>query len=249
MRYFSSFRLKVIAIITMVIDHIAVFLLADMGGSYGTAYDIMRGIGRLSFPIFCFLLVEGYYRTKNLSKYMLRLAAFAVISQIPYSLAAHDKLIQFGKFNIFFTLFTGLVFIWLADTSIKLFKDSKKKATAILCLMVSFGIIAVTMYFAVEIGLDYGWFGLALILLFFFLREKPEKYDDVRVRFFILALRSGALFILIHCFYYESEIYALFALIPITAYNGEKGRSIRWFFYVFYPVHLLVIYGVKRLIL
>ena len=246
-RIFSSFQLKIIAIIAMVIDHIGLFLYDKNGPISGQTYDILRGIGRVSFPIFCFLIVEGFYHTKNLNKYMLRIAVFAVISQIPYSLAMQDKAFSLFYLNIFFTLFVGLFCIRLFDYTINYYRNKKEAKPWV------FMPVLLVIYLLIDnagaIGLDYGSFGIVLMFMFYFIREVPEKYDDDKIRLLIFVLRFGVMFVAIDRLFYESEIYALFALIPITAYNGEKGRSMKWFFYVFYPVHLLVIYGVKRLIL
>jgi hypothetical protein len=105
----SSFTSKCIALSTMAIDHIGAVLLPS------PKYLLLRLIGRISFPIFCFLIVEGYYRTKNLKKYILRLFAFALISEIPYDLAFKKSFIYLNKQNIFFTLQRkkGHSFKWL----------------------------------------------------------------------------------------------------------------------------------------
>lgn len=97
----NSFQLKCIAVITMIIDHTGAVLFPDN--------MTLRYIGRIAFPIFCFLLVEGFFHTRDVRKYMLRLGMFAVISEIPYDLAFRDTVIEFEHQNVFFTLFIGVV--------------------------------------------------------------------------------------------------------------------------------------------
>ena len=100
----NSYQLKCIAIITMLIDHIGAVLFPEN--------LVLRYIGRISFPIFCFLLAEGFYHTKNVKKYMMRLAVFAVLSEIPYDLAFRNTYIEFTRQNVFFTLLIGVVMMY-----------------------------------------------------------------------------------------------------------------------------------------
>ena len=129
----SGSTLKLIAIIAMVIDHIGAALLGRFLMSYGyldavmsgsqeeiatwisghstlyLTYWVIRMIGRVAFPIFCFLLVEGFQRTRHMKKYVLRLGLFAILSEIPFDLATHSQVLEFTYQNVFFTLFFGLV--------------------------------------------------------------------------------------------------------------------------------------------
>lgn len=129
--------LKLIAIAAMLIDHISATVLTRMlivngmgnvtsqaqqeqwlrenAGLYGCMV-VMRLIGRLGFPIFCFLLVEGFQKTGNVKKYALRLGLFALLSEIPFDLACHGKVLEFDYQNVFFTLFLGFLLMWAADT-------------------------------------------------------------------------------------------------------------------------------------
>ncbi len=128
----SGSTLKMIAIVTMVIDHIGAAVLARLlmvnglgeldqtntdaimqwlsanGALYGT-YTVMRMIGRVAFPIFCFLLVEGFLHTHDVKKYAMRLGLFALLSEIPFDLAFSSKILEFNYQNVFFTLFIGLL--------------------------------------------------------------------------------------------------------------------------------------------
>ena len=124
----SGLTLKMIAIATMLIDHIAAVVIRDMysfvdeDGVYVftnaiayDAYSLMRLIGRMAFPLFCFMLVQGFYHTKSKGKYSLKLVVFAVISEIPYDLALNGKLFSFTENNVMWTLLLGLLTIWLLD--------------------------------------------------------------------------------------------------------------------------------------
>lgn len=110
----SGSTVKIIAVAAMLIDHTAAVVLIRMlytdwsQGLYGI-YSVMRDIGRLGFPIFCFLLVEGFQRSKNLKKYALRLGIFALVSEIPFDLAITGHLVHFGYQNVYFTLLLGLL--------------------------------------------------------------------------------------------------------------------------------------------
>ena len=116
-RGLSGSTLKLLAIITMFIDHVGAAVLARMiimGNNTELLYKVyltMRTIGRIAFPIFCFLLIEGFEHTRDRKKYALRLLAFAAISEIPFDLAFNSKVLEFGYQNVFFTLFIGLVTI------------------------------------------------------------------------------------------------------------------------------------------
>ena len=103
----TSYQLKWIAIVTMVIDHMGAIL-------YPTEMAF-RYIGRISFPIFCFLLIEGFFHTRNIFKYMARLGAFALISEIPYDLAFKGKVLEFTHQNVFFTLFLGVLMMYVLE--------------------------------------------------------------------------------------------------------------------------------------
>lgn len=121
----SGSTLKLIAIITMLIDHIGAAVIARLliaGQGSEMLYKIyyaMRAVGRVAFPIFCFLLVEGFFYTGSRKKYALRLFGFALLSEIPFDLAFSGKILEFGYQNVFFTLLIGLLTIMLFDAVVK----------------------------------------------------------------------------------------------------------------------------------
>ena len=245
-RMLSSFQLKLLALITMAIDHVGAFLYKKDGPISRDVYDVLRGIGRVSFPIFCFLLIEGYFHTKSRAKYLARLSIFALISQVPYNLASGRSATSLFKMNIFFMLAVGFACVWLLDYSLNYYKSNKKALP--FCLLPSLLLIywLVVEGGAMRLRLDYNVYGVLLILVFYFFREQEEHFDDDRYRFAILIVRFIAIFYITDRYEDKSQIYCLFALLPVTVYNGEKGRSMKWFFYAFYPAHLLVLFAIKK---
>lgn len=214
----SSFVLKIIAIISMLSDHLGYII-------FGKA-TFMNYIGRLAFPIFAFSISEGYYHTKNLKKYFFRLFVFATISQIPYMLFLSSFTTTFC-FNTIFSLTLGLISIFVYD------KINNKYIGLLFVILCS--IIAESLNF------DYGWFGIAIIFIFYIFRNKK-----------ILMNISFILTTFIYYFYNYLKflnpiyIYIMFfcclALIPINMYNGKKGKNAKYLFYIFYPLHLVLLY-------
>lgn len=221
----DNFTLKWIAILCMLIDHI---------GAVFTPYEIngFRIIGRLAFPIFCFLLVEGFCHTHNMKQYLLRMAAFVLISELPYDVAFHGGFSNQGQ-NVFFTLFIGLVVLYCL-------KSMEEKAEGlplfitwtVKCLIITAGCFA-----AYVLKTDYDVIGILLIVSFYLFRGR-----------FLLLLVSGFMLLSFNFSSFPSisvEIYAMFSYLFIFLYNGEKGRSMKYFFYVFYPAHLMILYFIS----
>ena len=219
----NSYHLKLIAIITMLIDHTGAVLVP----SNTMLYLIMRCIGRISFPIFVFLLVEGFHHTKDIKKYLMRMGAFALISEIPFDLAFYGKLLDFKHQNIFFTLTLGLFCMYLMrEVEKKLYKN------IILMNLMNALITLVIGFVAYILKTDYDYRGIILIVAFYLFRESKL------LRGLSLLFVSGYLLGYIN-------VIATTAIIPIAFYNGQKGKSIKYLFYIFYPAHLLILAAIN----
>lgn len=216
----SVFLLKIIAIVAMLIDHIA----AVFVNSNTELYLIMRAIGRIAFPIFCFLIVEGYFHTRNVYKYMTRLAIFALISEIPFNLCFYRTTLEWSHQNVFFTLFIGL----LAIFGIELVKKAQG-IYDIRTIILQFVIIILAMGAAAYLKTDYSMLGILIVICFYVNRGN-------------LLQIAIAMFVITFCLGNRLQLFSLLALIPIYLYNGQKGRSMKYFFYVFYPAHLMILY-------
>lgn len=220
----TSFTLKIIACISMFIDH--------LGYSIFHKFSYFNYIGRLAFPIFAFQISEGFVHTKNLKKYFLRLGVFAIISQIPFQLFLSTFSDEFSL-NIFFTLLLGLLSIYIYD------KISFKP----LGLAIAFAI----SYIANLIKVDYGYFGVLLVFCFYLFKDNRAL---TLVSFFILLLLKYVPNMIKYNLY---SVYTLLllctfsAIIPIFLYNKKQGKKIKYFLYIFYPVHLLILYGLSFL--
>ena len=228
----NSGALKWIALITMLIDHIGAILLErgvisayNQGLSSALSYDasiffskmdfIIRQIGRISFPIFCFLLVEGFYHTSNKKKYALRLFLFAYISEIPFDLCFQEKILEFSHQNVMFTLLFGFLTMW----AIEILKEKKEMLGIIPAVL---GVLIGALFQA-----DYDWKGIVLILVLYFFYLYPVEKTI-----------AGCLSL-----YWEPT--ACLAFIPINLYNHKKGNGPKYFFYFFYPVHLLLLFFIR----
>ena len=212
----SSTALKIVAITTMLVDHIA----ATQGIS-GSGYTIMRGIGRLAFPIFCFLIAEGAVHTRDIRKYALRLGIFALISEIPYDLAFKQTIWYPQRQNVFFTLFLGLVVV-------AFFQWAMEKPTR---LAIWTAAATAAMWGAEWLHSDYGYAGVMLILLFYLLRPLPWWKYPVIAGVMAFSWHSGL------------QLYALLAFPLLWLYSGAKGRGLnKYVFYAFYPGHLLILW-------
>lgn len=212
--------LKLIACLSMFMDHLGAVCFSGMMG--------FRIIGRLAFPIYCFLLVEGAVHTHDMKKYILRMGIFALISEVPFDLAFYHRLVYTGHQNVFFTLGLGLLAIWFLEHPIEQLDipDVLYK----LLVIIAAGLIA--EFF----NTDYGFTGIAVICIFYYLRGQPQLKYPIAV--ILLAAMGGV------------EVYAVLALIPILLYNGQRGRqtkAMQYGFYIFYPAHLLLIAALYHL--
>ena len=225
----SNFDLKLIAIITMTIDHIGVV--------FGTPfYNLLRAVGRLSFPIFAFLLTEGYVHTKSFSKYFLRLLVLALISEVIYDYVFFGSFIYRGANNIFFTLALGLLTLFLLDKSKGLIKRYfKDKVDLFIILPITYLLIIVIMGLMGEfLNFSYGMLGI-LVISFFYLFKDNFPLVVISVTLSTLILGEGI------------QYFSLFSLILICFYNKKLGKKCKLFFYLYYPLHILVLGFIKML--
>ncbi|MCR5196615.1 MAG: conjugal transfer protein TraX [Pseudobutyrivibrio sp.] len=249
--------LKLLAVITMFIDHLAVT--ADVFGflykfptcedlyiNQATIYWIMRGIGRLAFPIYCYLLVEGFFHSKNLLKYGLRLLAVAIISEIPFNLVSTRQLFIFETNNVLWELLLGLIVLFGID-SIKKYKEpflESTRATQVAKVLAMAVVTALGMVISQVTHLDYSHSGIACIVVIYLTHCSADKVKQLRGFIYgviCLTAISSTL-----------EIVALLDIVPLRNYQGHRGwdnKALRWFFYLFYPVHLSVLYIVAQIII
>ena len=268
--------MKRIAIIAMFIDHMTLCFLEVARDSQGhmimntfaagkTLDSIGRGIGRLAFPVFCFLIVEGFLYTKNRWKYLLRLLVFAAVSQVPFCLLVFPRS-QRRHADTIFTLAAGYILIWIVETLAGYFKvndflparrsryieadegyEGDKRAVltlparldrkwvrAVLFLIPSmaagFGICWLAKWF----GFDYSYGGVICILLLYLL----YRYREYSIGAAWAWLTN----------YNHNELLAITGFWLIWCYNGKRGKQNKYFFYLFYPGHLILLYLIRKAI-
>lgn len=275
-RKISGSVLKTVAVVTMLIDHIGAGLLQPMllAGSHffmpdwsgGVSfYYVTRYIGRMAFPIYVFLLVEGFSHSRNLKGYALQLLLFALLSELPFDLA----LIAEGQYanttdvagiliseyrriathqNVFFTLLLGLLMIILMDRCFLLAKRASDDAARkrpeaagkrsvffyLLALLSSFVIFVVFYLLADLLHTDYSHHGIILAAVFYLMRKA-----------LLLSLSAGYLYF---AEFVYLEVYSLPGFVLPLFYNGKRGfirGGLKIAFYLFYPVHLVILYLVR----
>ena len=209
----TTFLMKWIAVLTMITDHVGRMFFPDV--------HIFNIIGRIAFPLFAFLLVEGFVHTGNLKKYMLRMLIFACISEIPYDLAMQETWLEFSRQNTIWTLTLGLLMLALC----------RKYQYSVWAVAG----IAVVCAAAALLRFDYGAGGIVLILILYFLRDRQW-------------LKYLAMLGLSVLWFGGTEIAAMISIIFMLAYNGKHGKNMKYMFYWFYPVHLAVLFFIKILI-
>lgn len=236
--------IKMIAIIAMFIDHTAAVILERVMQQQGLntmldmgpvepiviVYLIMRIIGRLGFPIFIFLLIEGLTHTRNQWKYLFRLFIFALVSEIPFDFAFNlskeqifsGQLLEFTYQNVFFTLAIGLA----AVIGMKTIQEME--LNAVLKILFNIGIAIVGMGLGLLLHTDYGAIGVLAIIMMYLFRQRK-----------MLATAMTCIILMFSSFL---EASAFLILLPVGLYNGERGWKLKWVFYAFYPVHLLLLW-------
>lgn len=202
----------------MLIDHIGAYIFP---GAYW-----LRCIGRLAFPIFAFFIAEGMRYTRSRKRYVLTLLVFAIISQIPYVF-----LREFYYLNILFTFLIAIFAIFLIE-------NYKKNETLYMIYLLLLGSVLLFVEFLNIV--DYGIFGVLLILVFYFVKDKKLSLSLGAACLVLLTLKM----MLFAGFTLRSTVQflSILSLLLLYFYNGNKGKvNLKWLFYIFYPMHLLVI--------
>ena len=244
----SAFHLKLIALVTMFIDHVGCAIFQWMPRAFATfpgaalmlrVGNIMRVVGRIAFPIYIFLLVEGFFHSSNRGRYLGRLLLFALLSELPFDIALHmskNELVQMsfwqpGHQNVFWTLAIGLCVIWAVDTLLRR-TETAESALALLADIAGIALAcAAGIALARFINCDYSWKGvLAIICTYLAKRYSGREAEAVAPALALALVIQG------------TEYFALLALPFCLLYNGSRGYARgKWLFYVFYPAHLLVL--------
>ena len=215
--------LKLIAIIAMLLDHVAVCFMP-----MSVWYMVLRTLGRITMPIMSFFIAEGYFHTHDLKKYVLRLGVFAVISHFPYVLCFSNDLYAVTS-SIMVPLLLGLCALWLYDK--RPVGKWQSYALIVLCFLLS-------------VPCDWSCMPVFLILLFGMYRNTPKlmfmRYSVICAIFAICTVLQDITLLYMG---------GLFLAIPLLAlYSGERGRAnalIKWGFYAFYPTHLLLLFFIS----
>lgn len=230
----SAFSLKLIAMLTMLIDHIGAALIYYPYATKNMAipaeqymfYQTLRNIGRAAFPIYCFLLVEGFFHSKNRKNYALRLGMFALISEPIFDMAINTKH-YLEKQNVYFTLLIGFIVIWLFHKIEQYtMKEWKKYISQLLILAGGMGL-------AWLLKTDYSYKGVLVMAAMYHFRMRK-----------IIAQLFG------FCVLSSNPFTAVGFALPFL-YHGKKGKGNtvwQYFCYTFYPLHLLLLYFVRKYI-
>ena len=225
-KFFSGNQLKIIAAIAMVIDHIGSYLFPQM--------MLLRIIGRLAYPIFAFMIAEGFEHSKNRRRYMMRMVAMAVLLQLVYGIVM-KSLYQ----CIFVTFSLSIALCMVAD-------NAMKRTNPLNLILLALSVIGVWFVTTIlpdalnktDFWIDYGFFGVMLPVTVFMAKTKCAKLFIFTVMLCFLWMTYGYV-----------QVFALMTVPLIALYNGEKGKlRMKNFFYIFYPAHMVVIYLIKLLI-
>ena len=237
----SSFIIKIIAIISMLFDHTNDVFIGHL--------SVLNLIGRIAFPLFSFQLVVGYTYTHNIKKYISRMFIFALISQIPYSIFIHIYTGTYFELNIFFTLATSLICMYIL---------SSKNINIYLKLIY----ISICLIIAYYLNFDYSIFGILYPLFIFVfypfqekfgknrfsLSENTNKNSIIKLLFFIAGTLTLSIVkyiklipLISTSWFIELVLFTFIPAIIMIFFNGKKGPSLKYFFYIFYPAHLLLL--------
>lgn len=231
---FSNNVLKIIACITMLIDHMGVLLFPKI--------TILRIIGRIAFPIFAFLLAEGCYYTRNKIRHLLVISGFAVVMQVVLFLAT-----RMTDFSIFIHFSIAVLLCLVIDLIEKFIKE--RKVIVSIALILSF-LISVIMLILIDKNTtyffsNYGLYGIFVPVVLYIIR-KYIKHIHVFVSIMVICLSM----VLMHFFtVWMYQLYGMIACVFILLYNGKKGKyNLKYLFYIFYPLHLVVLYAIALIL-
>lgn len=238
----TSAILHILAMAFMVSDHI--------WGTWLVRNDWFTIVGRIAFPIFAFMIVEGFYHTRSLKKYMLRMLAFAVVSEIPFDLMYSGTPFYWGHQNVMWTFLLSMGVLWCVDTL-------RKKGNWWLTIPV--GGLAVLAGWALSLAtmLDFAEIGVLTVMIFYIFRGRKWwcYVGQFAAMWWLNVELMGGLCYVITLFGEEfwlvQQGFALLALIPIWLYRGSQGYHKKWFqyfCYAFYPGHALLLFVIKTII-
>ena len=245
---FTSEQLKKIAMGTMFLDHAAVAViyrhgLDDMSPLLEHIGLAMRLVGRMAFPLYAFLLVQGFLWTRDWKKYASRMVLFALLAEIPFDLVLSGRIWYPQAQNTIWTLTVGLICLKMLDvigqkyqllwsmTAVSERSAERDFSTLFIGYVLTAWVLAVSMAAAAALRCDYGAWGLFLIVLLYLFRYNPALLPAAGM--------AGVLVI------YGFSTYVFFAWIAIffiSRYNGERGRKMGLLPYIFYPAHLLAVW-------
>ena len=224
----TAFTLKIIALLAMLIDH--------TGAAFPDIFPFwFRCVGRLAWPIFAYLLAEGFRHTKAPEKFLMRLLAFAVISEIPFDIVTGNTISFAANNNIFYTLFLGGMAICLCERM----KERRNWQT-----MAVIAAIIPTAILAEILTVDYGGMGVLFIFAMYAIKPKTPRlmaFGAFALSQFIPLAAAFVMGIVIPLKYMLMLSFALATVPLIAMYNGERGIKAKWLFYYVYPAHLAVL--------
>lgn len=234
LKFLDSNALKFLACLLMFCDH--------MWATVVPGNIWMTWLGRLAFPIFAFQIAEGYIHSSDFRRYAKRLLLFGIISEVPFDLVYGSTVFYPFHQNVMFTLLFGLLAIRALDNARS--KHTAKSAVDGV-LLAALCCIGGAITFS-----DYGMLGVLTVIMFYICRSLPfaPLAQLVFMLLFNIVLFRGEYIPIVigqHTFEFQTQGFAVLALIPIWLYNGKKGSSnkaLQYGFYAFYPVHLLVLY-------
>ena len=239
----SNFILKLVAIVTMLIDHAAVACYAVIGRQ---AYNICRNIGRIAFPLFAFMLVEGFRKTRNRFRYLATLLVLAIISEVPADLVFCTWKYRDREMNILFTLFISLATLMLTD-------KIRQHIMGDIANVLNTLILVATCYISYYFKFSYGAFGPMIVFLIFYMEELSKFIIDSKYAYNIAAAVGVLIWFIIYDIYYHDiiELYGIPSCVLLCCYNHQRGNYIipKFVFYLFYPVHLLLLYYLRRYVI
>ncbi len=234
----NTYQTKLIAMVAMFLDHFVhiVILMPISQNAALLTVTVMNVIGRITMPIMCFFIAQGYHHTKNLKKYFIRLFVFAIISQVPYYLLdvqnIHTNLWDFIKYNVFhlnaiYTLFMGLLALTIAKSNIN-----------IILKVVGVVVAVYATYYS-----DWRLYGVIWVLIFGVFHD---SFNKQMVAFSVVAILRCYLYHTGSMYSFAIQLCTLLAIPILYMYNGERGRNSKYGFYIFYPLHLLIL-GIIRM--